>query len=97
MSDRLFTVQQSLGPFANCVEVKFSDSIPKEVQEIIWMDLTLELVTSTTKQESVDRAEKFLAERTVGADQPEFAYNPKNKIPTKGELKRVGIGDKSFF
>lgn len=97
MTDRLFIVQQSIGPFANCVEVSFSDTIPKEIQEIIWMDLTLELVSSVTKQESVDRAEKFLAERTLGADQPGFTYNPKNKIPTKNELRRVGLGNKSLI
>jgi hypothetical protein len=97
MIDRLFTVQQSIGPFVNCVEVSFSDVIPKEIQEIIWMDLTLELVSSVTKQESVDRAEKLLVERLAGADQPDFTYNPKNKIPTKSELKRVGLGNKSLI
>lgn len=97
MSDRLFTVQPSLGPFANCVNVEFSNIIPKEIQEIIWMDLVLELVNCSTKQESVDRATKFLEEKLVGADQLDFEYLPKYKIPTKTELKRAGVGNKSSF
>jgi hypothetical protein len=94
MIEKLFDIRPSMGPFANCVDVKFSELIPKDVAEMALMDLLLELKTCKTKMESLIKAESFLADRLDGADKPGFAYISKFNLPSKEELGRAGLRSK---